>query len=117
MINLQKKKYYLHYLILFFFTYIKFLPRLQDTPVSYDRLVNILYKLYFDSVSYKYLFTKYLTLGYGVEEILDSLKAKKYLLDYYYESNGIKKLCPNSSMKNLLQNFIDDLIEYFKYEG
>ena len=63
------------------------------------------------------VFTKYLTLGYGVEEILDSLKAKKYLLDYYYESNGIKKLCPNSSMKNLLQNFIDDLIEYFNYEG
>lgn len=63
------------------------------------------------------VFTKYITLGYGVEEILDSLKTKKYLLDYYYESNGIKKLCPNSSMKILLQDFIDDLIEYFKYEG
>lgn len=63
------------------------------------------------------VFTKYTTLGYGVEEILDSLKIKRYLLDYLYESNGIKKLCPNLSMKNSLQKFIDDLINYFKYEG
>lgn len=63
------------------------------------------------------VFTKYTSLGYGVEEIIDSLKNKKYLLDYCYESNGIKKLCPNSIMKISLQNFIDDLIDFFKYEG
>ena len=63
------------------------------------------------------VFTKYTTLGYGVEEILDNLKIKKYSLDYYYESNGIKKLCPNLSMKISLQNFIDDLNKYYEYEG
>ena len=79
MINLQKKKYYLHYLILFFFTYIKFLPRLQDTPVSYDRLVNILYKLYFDSVSYKYLFTWYIASYVLVRALLyNSIKLSLY---------------------------------------
>ena len=62
------------------------------------------------------VFTKYTTLGYGVEEILDSLKIKKYSLDNYYESNGIKKLCSNLEVKLSLQNFIDDLIKYFKYE-
>lgn len=62
------------------------------------------------------VFTKYITLGYGVEEIINTLKMKKYLLDYLYESNGIKKLCPNLSIKLSLQQFIDDLINYFEYE-
>ncbi len=63
------------------------------------------------------VFNKYITLGYVVEEILDSLKNKKYLLDFLYESNGIKKLCPNPEMKKSLQKFIDDLTEYYRYEG
>lgn len=63
------------------------------------------------------VFNKYITLGYVLEEILDSLKNKKYLLDFLYESNGIKKLCPNPEMKKSLQKFIDDLTEYYRYEG
>lgn len=62
------------------------------------------------------VFNKYITLGYGVEEILNNLRGKKYLLYNFYESNGIKKLCPNLEVKLSLQNFIDDLIKYFKYE-
>lgn len=62
------------------------------------------------------VFTKYTTLGYGVEEIIESLKKNKYLLDSFFESNGIKKLCQDSSTKQLIQQFIDDLSIYFKYE-
>ncbi len=61
-------------------------------------------------------FTKYQNLAYGVEDIIADLRIKKYLLDHYRESNGIKNLCQDSNMKNNMQQFIDDLINYFKYE-
>lgn len=62
------------------------------------------------------IFTKYETLGYGVEEIIKGLKIKKYFLEYLHESNGVKNLCQDNFTKYYVQKFIDDLSEYFEYE-
>lgn len=63
------------------------------------------------------VFTKYITLGYGVDEIISYLVTHKYLIDSYYESNGIKKLCGGYMSKFYLEQFIDDINNYFKYEA
>ena len=63
------------------------------------------------------VFSKYTTLGYGVEDIIEYLITYKYLIDNFYESNGIKKLCISSFDKYYLYKFVDDLSSYFKYEG
>lgn len=63
------------------------------------------------------VFTKYTTLGYGVEEIISYLVSHKYLIDSYCESNGIKKLCGDYMSKYYLEQFIDDINNYFKYEA
>lgn len=61
-------------------------------------------------------FTKYSILGFGVEEIIEYLSLNKFLLDNYYESNGIKKLCGDYIIKYYLGKFIDDIKKYFEYE-
>lgn len=61
--------------------------------------------------------TKYTTLGYGIEEIISYLVSNKHLIDSYYESNGIKKLCGDYVSKYYLEQFINDLNNYFKYEA
>lgn len=63
------------------------------------------------------VFTKYTTLGYGVEEIISYLVSHKYLIDSYCESNGIKKLCNDYMSKYYLEQFIDEINNYFKYEA
>lgn len=63
------------------------------------------------------VFMKYTTLGYGVEEIISYLISNKYLIDSYYESNGIKKLCNDYMSKYYLEQFISDISNYFKYEA
>lgn len=61
------------------------------------------------------VFNKYSTLGYGVEEIINYLVNHKYLIDNYYEANGIKRLC-NALNKYSFYQFVDDIKNYFKYE-
>ena len=63
------------------------------------------------------VFMKYTALGYGVEEIISYLVSNKYLIDSYYESNGIKKLCNDYISKYHLEQFITDISNYFKYEA
>lgn len=63
------------------------------------------------------IFTKYSTLGYGVEELIVYLVNHKYLLNSYCESNGTKKLCVGYMDKYYLEQFIDDLKNYYKYEA
>lgn len=63
------------------------------------------------------IFTKYTTLGYGVEEIIQYLTSHKYLISNFYESNGIKKLCNNFLDQHFLEQFIDNLNKYYIYEG
>lgn len=62
-------------------------------------------------------FTKYSTLGYGVEEIIEYLSSYKFLLSNFYESNGIKQLCSDNMTKYYLETFIDDIKKYFEYES
>lgn len=63
------------------------------------------------------VFTKYITLGYGVEEIIKYLINNKVLLDYFTESNVIKKLCSNPRERKIIEQFIDSLNNYFVYGG
>lgn len=63
------------------------------------------------------VFTKYTSLGYGIEEIINYLVSHKYLIDSYCESNGVKKLCNDYMSKYYLEQLIDDINNYFKYEA
>lgn len=60
-------------------------------------------------------FTKYSTYGYVFEELVNYLYQHKYMLSYYYEANGIKKLCPTYDNVELYEAFIDDLKNFFEY--
>lgn len=63
------------------------------------------------------VFTKYITLGYGVEEIIQRLIKNKHLIPLYKESNGIKQLCNTPVEANKIQQFIDNLNNFFTYGG
>ena len=63
------------------------------------------------------MFTKYITLGYGVEEIIQRLIKNKHLIPLYKESNGIKQLCNTPAETNKIQQFIDSLNNFFTYGG
>ncbi len=63
------------------------------------------------------IFAKYTNLGHGVEGIINYLSSHKNLIDSYYESNGIKKLCSTYMSKYYLEQFIDDINNYFEYEA
>lgn len=63
------------------------------------------------------VFTKYITLGYGVEEIIQRLIKNKHLISLYKESNGIKQLCNPPVEANKIQQFIDSLNNFFTYGG
>lgn len=62
------------------------------------------------------VFNKYTTLGYIVEEIIKYLKEHSTDLYLYKEANGIKKLCDSNNYIKYFR-FINDLYNFFEYEG
>lgn len=61
------------------------------------------------------VYTKYQTLGFIIEEVLTFLRNNSLSISSYYEANGIKKLCPNSSDADKYIEFIRDLNKFFEY--
>lgn len=61
-------------------------------------------------------FTKYSIYGFAFEEIVDYVYKHKWELKYYYEANGIKKLCPTDQDVRNMEAFIDKLHSFFEYE-
>ncbi|MCD8118696.1 MAG: hypothetical protein LUE29_04315 [Lachnospiraceae bacterium] len=61
-------------------------------------------------------FMKWHLYGFAFGEIISYLKDNIWRLDYYYEVNGIKKLCPAQSDVVAYKNFIDELQRFFVYD-
>lgn len=62
------------------------------------------------------IFTKYSSFGFAFDEIVHYAYAHKAELGYYYEANGIKKLCPSQQDIDKYSAFIDRLYTFFEYD-
>lgn len=63
------------------------------------------------------LFNTYSSIGYGINNLISTLKSCKCLLYSYKESNGIKPLCKNEEVESNLKMFISDITDFFEFEG
>lgn len=62
-------------------------------------------------------FTEYTYyLGFGVQAIIRYLLDHKYYVGNYYESNGVKVLCPTDIDSSNIRGFIDELNRFFQYD-
>ena len=62
------------------------------------------------------VFKKYSIYRFAFGEIVDYLYRNKNKLSYYKEANGIKKLCPNSSVLQSYMEFITELHRFYEYD-
>lgn len=62
------------------------------------------------------VFKKYTTYRYEFGEIVDYLYEHKYMLSYYLEANGIKPLCPNSTVVSNYTDYINRLHQFYEYD-
>lgn len=60
-------------------------------------------------------FTKYSSLKYIFEEVVQYLKTNKTRLSQFKEANGIKALCADQTMIDNAKCFIDDLSSFYNY--
>lgn len=60
-------------------------------------------------------FTKYSSLKYIFDDIVDYIKQNEVQLSQFKEANGIKALCPDQITLENARDFIDDLSSFFSY--
>ena len=62
------------------------------------------------------VFMKYSTYRFAFEEVVDYLHEHKSYLIIYKEANGIKDLCPTSTERQNMSDFIDELYRFYQYD-
>lgn len=62
------------------------------------------------------VFMKYSTYRFAFEEVVDYLHKHKSYLIIYKEANGIKDLCPTSTERQNMSDFIDELYRFYQYD-
>ena len=62
------------------------------------------------------IFTKYSSMKYIFEELVDYLYKNMGSFSMYYEANGIKKLFSKSEIQIAYTNFVKDLKDFYAYE-
>ena len=62
------------------------------------------------------IFKKYSIYRFIFDEVVDYLYKQKTYLFLYKEANGIKKLCQNSSDRQVYSEFIDELHRFYEYD-
>lgn len=62
------------------------------------------------------IFTKYSSMKYIFEELVDYLYKNMGSFSMYYEANGIKKLFSKSEIQIAYTNFVKDLKAFYAYE-
>lgn len=60
-------------------------------------------------------FTKYSSLKFIFEDIIEYLVSNKIQLSQFREANGIKALCPDQTTLDRAGSFIDDLSSFYNY--
>lgn len=61
-------------------------------------------------------FMKYTSLGFSFQNIVSYLYTHKNELPFYYEANGIKKLCPTQQDTTKYTSFINSLRNFYEYD-
>ena len=61
-------------------------------------------------------YDRFYSLNLEIVEIINFLRRNKSYFPNYYESNGVKKLCPTLEAMNSISRFVDDLYAFYSYK-